>query len=90
MVSNDLWIDIDSRLGELFIVISEKAFAGISVMTVTDLLQLPSVRGKLVFSQFSDKDSMKHLLSLQLWHLFKNAELTEVARQKDKLLIQLA
>ena len=88
MVSNDLWIDIDSRLGELFIVISEKAFAGISVMTVTDLEK--EVRGKLVFSQFSDKDSMKHLLSLQLWHLFKNAELTEVARQKDKLLIQLA
>ena len=25
---------------------------------------------------------MKHLLGLQLWHLFKYAELTEVVRQK--------
>ena len=67
--------------------IPEKAFAGLSLMTVADLLQLPPVRGKPIFSQFSDKDSMKHLLGLQLWHLFKYAELTEVARQNDKLFI---
>ena len=29
--------------------------------TVADLLQLPPVKRKLLFSQFSDKDSMKHL-----------------------------
>ena len=28
---------------------------------------------------------MKHLLGLQLWHLFKYAVLTEVVRQKDKM-----
>ena len=32
---------------------------------------------------------MKHLLGLQLWHLFKYGELTEVVRQNDKLLIDL-
>ena len=38
LVSNDLWTDIDSRLGEIFRMIREKAFAGLSVvMTVTDL-----------------------------------------------------
>ena len=56
---------IDSRLGEIFTVIHEKAFTGLSVVTVADLLQLPPVRGKLIFSH-----SMKHLLGLQLWHLF--------------------
>ena len=82
MVLSDFWSDVDSRLGEIFIMIPEKAFAGLSVMIVVDLLQLPPVRGNLVFSQFSDKDSMKHLLGLQLWHLSKYAELTEVVRQK--------
>ena len=44
----------------------EKAFAVLSVMAVADLLQLPSVRGRPIFSHFSDKDSMKHLVGLQL------------------------
>ena len=87
MVSSDLWIDINSRLEEIFIMIPEKAFAGLSVMTVGDFLQLPPVLGKFLFSPFSDKDSMKHLLGLQLWHLFKYAELTEVVRQNDKVFI---
>ena len=69
--------------------IPEKEFADLSVMAVTDLLQLPPVREKPIFSPFSDKDSMKHLLGLQLWHLFKYAELTEVVRQNDKLFIDL-
>ena len=49
-------------------VIRGKAFAGLSVMTVADLCQLLPVKGKLIFSQFSDQGSMKHLLRLQLWH----------------------
>ena len=32
---------------------------------------------------------MKPLLGLQLWHLFKYAELTEVIKQNDKLFIDL-
>ena len=58
-------------------------------MAVAEWLQLPPVREKPIFSQFSDKDSMKHLLVLQLWHFFKYAELTEVVRQNDKLFIDL-
>ena len=81
MVSSDLWTDTDTKLGELFKIIPEKTFAGLSVMTVADLLQLPRVRGKLIFSQFSDMDSMEDLLGLRFWHLFKYAELTEVVRQ---------
>ena len=69
MVPSDLWGDNDSKLGEIFIMITENAFPSLSVVTVADLLQLLPVRGKLLFSQISDKDSMKHLLGLQLWHL---------------------
>ena len=88
MVSSNLWTDIDSRLGEIFLIL-DKAFAGLSVITVANFLQVPRVTGKLVFSRFSDKDSMKHLLGLQIWHLFKYTELAEVVRQNDKLFIDL-
>ena len=40
MGSSDLWTDFDSRFGEIFMMISEEAFAGISVVTVADMLQL--------------------------------------------------
>ena len=67
--------------------IHENAFAGPSVMTEADYLQLPPVRGKLIFSQFFDKGSMKHLLGLQLCHLFKYAELTEAGRKNENFLL---
>ena len=62
-------------LEKLFRIIPEKA-----CYDLVDFLQLPPIRGKLVFSRFPNNDSMKHLLILQLWHLFKYAELTEVVR----------
>ena len=65
MVSSDLWTDIDSRLGEIFMLILEKALDDLSVMTVVDLLQLPPVR----------KNILKYLLGLQLWNLYKCAKL---------------
>ena len=65
-----------------------KVFLVLSVITIADTLQLPPVRGKLIFSQFFDKDSMKYLLGLHLWPLFKYAELTEVVRQNDLLFIK--
>ena len=41
-----------------------------------------------MFCQFYNKDSMKHLLGLQLWHLFKHTEkLNEFVRKNDKLFI---
>ena len=88
-VSNDLWTDIDSRLGEIFMIIPEKVSAGVSVVTVSLLLELSRLKGKLLFSQFSDKDSTKDLLGLQLRFLLKFAELTEVVRQKYKFFMDL-
>ena len=69
-------------MGETFMITLEKAFAGLSIMTVADLCQVPPVRRKLVFSQFSDKNSLKHLLGLQLWHLFKYAEINWICKTK--------
>ena len=46
--------------------IPEKTFPSLSVTTLAGLLQQAPVRGKLIFS----KNSVKHFLGLQLWHLF--------------------
>ena len=89
MASRDLWIEIDSSLGEIFMMIPEKAFSDFSVMTVTDLIQLRTVKEKLIFFKFSNKGSMIYLLGWQLWHLFEYTELTEVLRQNDKLFFDL-
>lgn len=54
-VSSDLWRDIDSRLVERYMIIPAKSFVGLSVMPVAELLDLPTVREKLIFSRFFDK-----------------------------------
>ena len=64
VVPSDLWTDIDSKLEEIFMMILKKVFACLSGMTLTDLFQLPPVRGNHIFSQFSGKDCLKHLLGL--------------------------
>ena len=37
VLSSDIWIDIDSRLGETFMMIREKTFASLSLMIVSNL-----------------------------------------------------
>ena len=43
-------------------IIPEKPFVDLSVMIAAGFLQLPPVKGKLIFSQSSDKNIMQHLL----------------------------
>ena len=47
-------------------IIPEKAFAGLSVMVVGDLLQLPPVRGNLIFSRFPDNYRIKRFIRLAI------------------------
>ena len=48
MVSSHLWVYLDSRSDELFIMIPGRAFVGFSIMTVCGLLQLPPVKQKFL------------------------------------------
>ena len=63
----------------MFIIISENAFSGLSIMIVVDLPRLPSVRGIFNFSRLSNKDCPKHFVGLQFKHLFNFSESTEIA-----------
>ena len=66
--------------GGVRMVIHEKAFAGLSVTTVTELLQLSQF---LHLTQLFVKDNMKHIRLAVM--TFKYAKLAEVVRQIDKL-----
>ena len=48
MASSNLWADIDSRWGKITIMTLEKAFIGLPIKTVADLLELSPIRGKLL------------------------------------------
>ena len=48
-VPSDLWTDIDSRLGKIFMMIPEKAFARLLVMTRWLALTISSQRKTCIF-----------------------------------------
>ena len=52
MISRDLCAGTNSRLRKIFMMISEKAFVGLSVMTVVNLLEIPPVGEKNCFQSF--------------------------------------
>ena len=53
MVSRGLWTDIDTRLGEIIMMIPKKVFAGLSVMVVADLFSTTSTQWKTyIFTNF--------------------------------------
>ena len=74
---------LKQRLSEVKLLIVDE------LSMVSNFLQLPWVTGKLIFSIFFGKGSMKILLGVQLLHLFKLTELTAVVSQNDKLFIDL-
>ena len=88
MVSNTLLLYIHQRLVEIFGCVSDfsKPFAGLSIILVGDLYQLPPVMQKPIFAEFNDQ-----LYNIYpLWRNFQMCELTEVMRQRgDTVLIDL-
>ena len=79
MVSNNRLLHIHQRLKEIFETSSSKIFAGISIIAVGDLHQLPPIQQKPIFCSFAnDVYNLSHP-----WHEFKMIELVEIMRQKD-------
>ena len=74
MVSNNLLYYIHLRLNESFGTTDIEPFAGLTILAVGDLFQLPPVGGLPVYSDY--KNTWHNLNSL--WKLFKMIVLTEV------------
>ena len=79
MVGNTTLLHIHQRLREIFDTPASKLFAGISIIVVGDMYQLPPIKRKPVFENFNNETyNLCHP-----WHLFSMIELTEIMRQKD-------
>ena len=86
MVSNELLFYMHLRLNEIFGSVNNDRFAGLTVIAVGDLLQLPPVWGPPVNGSYKNNWQNFDLL----WRHFKVFELTEVMRQRgDDTLIDL-
>ena len=79
MVANTTLLNIHQRLKEIFVTPNSKLFAGVSILAVGDLYQLPPIRKKPAFENYkNDCYNLCHP-----WHVFKMIELIEIMRQKD-------
>ena len=79
MVGNTTLLHVHQRLKEIFATPSSLLFAGISIIVVGDLCQLPPIRKRFIFDQY--KNELFNLI--HPWHVFKMIELTQIMRQKD-------
>lgn len=79
MVSNTALHHIHQRLKEIFGTSTSQLFAGLSVIALGDLYQLPPIQRKPVFEDYKNEA----LNLYHPWHVFKMIELTEIMRQKD-------
>ena len=78
-VGNTTLLHIHQRLKEIFDTPASQLFAGISIIAVGDIYQLPPIKKKPVFENYNnDTYNLCHP-----WHLFSMIELTEIMRQKD-------
>ena len=79
MVGNTTLLHIHQRLKELFGTSNSQLFAGISIIAVGDLYQLPPIRRKAVFDEYKNEAfNLCHP-----WNVFTMIELSEIMRQKD-------
>ena len=79
MVSNRTLLHVHQRLKDIFATPSDQIFAGLSILVLGDLYQLPPIRTKPVFEEY--KNNIYNLY--HPWSVFQMIELTENMRQKD-------
>ncbi|XP_068742020.1 uncharacterized protein [Montipora capricornis] len=79
MVANTTLLHVHQRPKEIFDTSNVHLFAGISIVAIGDMYQLPPIRRKPVFANYkNDLFNLYHP-----WHLFTMIELVDIMRQKD-------
>ena len=81
MIKSDMLYDVQRRMEEIFI--SKDLFGGRSVMLVGDIMQLPPVKGRAIFTKpYSAKSRSMFNSSENLWNNFDVVTLKVSQRQK--------
>ena len=79
VAGNTTLLHIHQRLKEIFGTSHAHLFAGISILAIGDMYQLPPICRKPVFANYkNDVFNLYHP-----WHLFTMIELVDIMRQKD-------
>ena len=82
MVANNTLLHIHQRLKEIFGTSNAHLFAGISILGIGDMYQLPPIRRKPVFANYkNDVFNLYHP-----WHLFTMIELVDITRMTNHFL----
>ena len=85
-LENTTLLHIHQRLKDIYGTTSSLLFAGISIIVVGDLCQLPPIRKRFIFDSY--KNEIYNLC--HPWRLFKMIELIQIMRQKnDQAFIEL-
>ena len=79
MVGNTTLLHIHQRLKDIFGTRSSLLFAGITIIVVGDLYQLPPIRKRVIFDNYKN-DAFNLCYP---WKVFKMIELIKIMRQKD-------
>ena len=82
MVSSGLFFKIYLWLLNIFVCSTSIEFAGLTVVLVVDILQLPPVMGKPVNATIHGRDSPERHLPLNLWCMSQFSELTEIMNKE--------
>jgi hypothetical protein len=86
MVGNITPLHVHQQLKDIFEVSSIDLFAGISIIAVGDLYQLPPIKKKAIFDDYKIETHNR----CHPWRIFKMVELTDIIRQKnDKAFTEL-
>ena len=83
-----LFYEIQKCLNEFFSPGKDVPFGEESVLVCGDLCQLSPVHAKPVFT-FDDTETMEALISMNLWHKFRFAELDQVMRQDYEIFLNM-
>ena len=81
-VFRNLFYKIHTRIIKIFMYYNLESFAWLSIVLLSELFQLSRIRGDPIYVNVEDCDNLEKLFTLNLWYIFKFAEMTKVMKEQ--------